>query len=320
MRIAGQSGGRFGGGFAEDANRRRGTGVQIRMAHCVLVLLALASAGCEDAAKRPVQARPPSGPTANSSAGPQTNPTGPQASSAGPPANSTGPQATPAERAAATPDPSKGPEKNPGKSPAKNQAKDQAKGGQTKTPAGQTSTASLPTLPLSNRNVARLAILAPQAKVGKAYLVAQVEAKFAAGEQEYKAGHLASARRAFDQAVDWLLESGYDLEADPRLAELYHRIVDRVYGYELQAFRAGDGFQETPAVAAPIDELAEMTFPVDPRMKGRAEEAAKNVSHDLPLTVNDTVLGFLNFFQTPRGRTIVETGLRRAGKYREMIS
>ena len=36
--------------------------------------------------------------------------------------------------------------------------------------------------------------------------------------------------------------------------------------------------------------------------------------------MNDEVLSFLNFFQTPRGRAIVETGLRRAGRYREMIS
>jgi membrane-bound lytic murein transglycosylase D len=97
-------------------------------------------------------------------------------------------------------------------------------------------------------------------------------------------------------------------------------VVDTVYGYELQAFRAGDGFQEAPAVPAPIDEVAEMTFPVDPRLKERAELAAKNISHDLPLTVNDEVLSFLNFFQTPRGRAIVETGLRRSGRYREMIA
>jgi membrane-bound lytic murein transglycosylase D len=168
--------------------------------------------------------------------------------------------------------------------------------------------------------VSRRAAPGPQAQRGKESLIAQVEAKFAAGEQEYKAGHLKAARRAFDEALDGLLESGYDLDADPRLAELFHRIVDTVYGYELQAFRAGDGFEETPAVAAPIDELAEMTFPVDPRLKGRAEEAAKNVTHDLPLTVNDTVLSYVNFFQTPRGRAIVATGLRRAGRYREMIS
>jgi membrane-bound lytic murein transglycosylase D len=97
-------------------------------------------------------------------------------------------------------------------------------------------------------------------------------------------------------------------------------VVDTVYAYELQAFRAGEGFSEAPAVPAAIDEVAEMTFPVDPRLKERAEEAAKNVSHDLPLTVNDQVLSFVNFFQTTRGRAIVETGLRRAGRYREMIS
>jgi membrane-bound lytic murein transglycosylase D len=117
-----------------------------------------------------------------------------------------------------------------------------------------------------------------------------------------------------------MLESGYDPNGDPRLSELFHRVVDTVYAYELQAFRAGDGFSEAPAVPAAIDEVAEMTFPVDPRLKDRAEEAAKNISHDLPLTVNDQVLSFLNFFQTPRGRAIVETGLRRAGRYREMIS
>src|SRR5260370_24863469 len=55
-------------------------------------------------------------------------------------------------------------------------------------------------------------------------------------------------------------------------------------------------------------------------MKERSEEAAKNLSHDLALAVNDQVLSFLNFFQTPRGRAIVETGLRRAGRYRDMIS
>src|SRR5437868_9972429 len=117
-----------------------------------------------------------------------------------------------------------------------------------------------------------------------------------------------------------MLQSGYDLDTDPKLSELFHRVIDTVYTYELQAFRAGDGFQETPAVPAPIDEVAEMTFPVDPRLKDRAEAAAKNISHDLPLAVNDEVLSFLNFFQTPRGKAIVETGLRRSGRYRGMIS
>jgi membrane-bound lytic murein transglycosylase D len=175
-------------------------------------------------------------------------------------------------------------------------------------------------LPVKSPSSAKMVSLLPAVPGGKEYLARRVEEKFASGEQNFKAGHLEAARRDFDDAVDWLLESGYDPNSDPKLNELFHRVVDTVYGYELQAFRAGDGFSEAPAVPAPIDEVAEMTFPVDPRLKARAEEAAKSMSHDLPLTVNDEVLGFLNFFQTPRGRAIVETGLRRAGRYREMIA
>jgi membrane-bound lytic murein transglycosylase D len=191
----------------------------------------------------------------------------------------------------------------------------------TKTATAKAQTeAALPQLALRNSLAKPMASLLPPVPGGKTYLIARVEEKFASGEQNYKAGHLEAARRDFDDAVDWMLESGYDPNGDAKLSELFHRVVDTVYTYELQAFRAGDGFQEAPAVPAPIDEVAEMTFPVDPRLKERAEEAAKNVSHDLPLTVNDQVLSFVNFFQTPRGRAIVETGLNRAGRYREMIS
>jgi membrane-bound lytic murein transglycosylase D len=175
-------------------------------------------------------------------------------------------------------------------------------------------------LPLVNPPRRYYVWLLPPVPDGKDFLAQKVREKFASGEQNFKAGHLEAARKDFDDAVDWMLESGYDLNGDPKLNELFRRLVDTVYAYELQAFRAGDGFSEEPAVPAAIDEVAEMTFPVDPRLKARAEEAAKKFSHDLPLTVNDQVLSFVNFFQTPRGRTIVENGLRRAGRYRGMIS
>src|ERR1700742_2348401 len=203
-------------------------------------------------------------------------------------------------------------------------------------PAPQTSSAAvaiptgnppflLPKLPLTTPSHTQIVFFRPQTKplaapVNNEGLIARVEEKFASGQQNYKAGHLEAARKDFDEALDLMLESGRDLNSDPRLNELFHRLVDTVYGYELQAFQAGDGFREAPAVPAAIDEVADMTFPVDPQLKARAELAAKNLSHDLPLTVNDEVLSFLNFFQTPRGRAIVEAGLRRQGRYKEMIS
>jgi membrane-bound lytic murein transglycosylase D len=175
-------------------------------------------------------------------------------------------------------------------------------------------------LPLPKISPQAMPSLLPKPPGGIEYLIEQVKAKFTSGEANYKAGHLAAARRDFDDAVDWILESGYDPNSDPKLRALFQQVTDTVYTYELQAFRAGDGFSEAPAVPAAIDEVAEMTFPVDPKLKERAEDVAKSVSHDLPLTVNDVVMSYLNFFQTPRGRTIIENGLRRKGRYQEMIA
>jgi len=122
-------------------------------------------------------------------------------------------------------------------------------------------------LPLRNLKTQPLISLTPRVPGGIPYLIEIVKAKFASGEANYKAGHLAAARRDFDDAVDWMLESGYDPNSDPKLSELFHQVTDTIYAYELQAFRAGDGFSEAPAVPAPIDEVAEMTFPVDPKLK-----------------------------------------------------
>ena len=178
---------------------------------------------------------------------------------------------------------------------------------------------SLGRLPLGDRGF-RAPSLMPPPKAAIDVLIEQVEAAFLAGEQNYKAGHLEKARRDFDRAVDLLLRSGFDLHAEPRLQHLYDRVVDTVHAYEIAAFRAGDGFAEQRSEPAPIDEIAEMTFPLDPRLKEKAEREVQTIQHDLPLTVNDYVLSFLNFFQTTRGHAIVETGLRRSGRYGEMIA
>src|SRR5438105_12348017 len=178
---------------------------------------------------------------------------------------------------------------------------------------------ALTPLPMTDPTRPQPKSLLPPNPDGKTYLVQRVQEKFASGEENFKAGRLGAARQDFDDAVDWMLESGYDPDSDPALSALFHHVVDSVYAYELQAFRGGEGFTQAASVPAPIDEVAAVTLPADPRLKERAEEAAKNVSHDLPLTVNDEVLSFLNFFQTPKGRDIVENGLRRSGRYRDMI-
>jgi len=169
----------------------------------------------------------------------------------------------------------------------------------------------------------RIPQLVVQAAYGPEQLAAESQAAFDAGEQDFKAGHLGKAREEFDDALDQLLASGFDLDGDTRLSALYHHIIDTVSLDELEAFRAGDGFSEQKSTPAPIDEIAEEPIPqpekFDPNLRGRAEGEVSAIHHDLPLTVNDPVLAYLNYFKTPRGSAIVETGLRRAGRYREMV-
>src|SRR5581483_9218309 len=69
---------------------------------------------------------------------------------------------------------------------------------------------------------------------------------------------------------------------------------------------------------APIDEANEVTFPVDPNIQAKAEVEVKETHSDLPLMLNDTVAGYINYFSS-RGRGTLEHGLERAGRYQAMI-
>jgi membrane-bound lytic murein transglycosylase D len=181
---------------------------------------------------------------------------------------------------------------------------------------------SLPQLPLDPSR-GRLRPLSAYAPDGIEWLAARSQTAFDAGNQDYRAGRLGKAREEFDQALEQLLASGFDLDADPRLSELYRHIEEAVNADGLGAAREGDSFAEQKATPAPIDEIAEVMIPepekLDPNLRGRAEREVNSISHDLPLTVNDPVLTYLNYFKTPRGSAIVETGLRRAGRYRGMV-
>jgi membrane-bound lytic murein transglycosylase D len=152
-------------------------------------------------------------------------------------------------------------------------------------------------------------------------LLERVQAKFDAGQKEYKAGNLQAARADFDRAVDLILTSGFQVDFDPRLSALFDQIGETLRTYE-QTAQAGNEAEEeeNPGTPAPMDELADLTLPPgDPRLLAKAEKELIAVPHDLPLTVNDSVLQYLSFFTTTRGRTIAEHGLDRSGRYAEMI-
>jgi membrane-bound lytic murein transglycosylase D len=179
---------------------------------------------------------------------------------------------------------------------------------------------ALQPLPISG-NAASFAWISPRPRPAIDVLVENVQSDYDAGQLEYKAGNLDQAQTDFDRAVDRILKGGFQADADPRLGKLFDQLGDVVHSDELNALEGTDQEEaETPAEPAPIDEIADMTLPAgDPRLAAKAESELIRVHHDLPLTVNESVLQYLSFFTTPRGRAIVEHGLDRAGRYNDMI-
>jgi membrane-bound lytic murein transglycosylase D len=153
-------------------------------------------------------------------------------------------------------------------------------------------------------------------------LIEKVQASYDAGQKDYEAGNLDAAREDFNQAVDLILTSGADTKSNPRLAKLFDQLADTIHSYEIEAAQEQtENGEEDMGEQSSIEEIADLSLPAgDPRLVTRAEQELIKVPHDLPLTVNDSVLSYLSFFQTERGRDIVETGLSRAGRYHDMIS
>ena len=187
------------------------------------------------------------------------------------------------------------------------------------TPSPEPNYTRLP-LPFPNRP-ADLLPLSRDARPAIDILVAQVQASYDAGQRHYDAGAHDKAQSDFDHAVNLILASGFQVDFDPRLSKLFDKLGEAVQSGEMSALQTSqDQEAETPAEAAPIDEIADMKLPAgDPGLALKAEMELISVRHDLPLTVNDSVLQYLSFFMTARGRAIVERGLERAGRYSGMI-
>jgi membrane-bound lytic murein transglycosylase D len=175
--------------------------------------------------------------------------------------------------------------------------------------------------PPANPDAQTIAPLQTQVEVKPdpvAQLIAQVENEYQVGQDNYKAGHLEAAKENFDRAFNLLLGSSLDLRSDERLEQEFDRVLDGINGFELQALQQGDGFTEQKSEPAPIDEANEVTFPVDPNLKAKAEAEVKATHSDLPLMMTDPVAGYISYFST-RGRGTLERALSRSGLYDDMI-
>src|SRR6266446_10527730 len=62
-----------------------------------------------------------------------------------------------------------------------------------------------------------------------------------------------------------------------------------------------------------------MTFPIDPSLRNKVQEQIRVTASQLPLSENDAIVSYINFFSSLRGKKILASGLRRSGRYKPMI-
>lgn len=150
-------------------------------------------------------------------------------------------------------------------------------------------------------------------------LIARAERHVQAGRVQWAAGKIAAARQEFDRAVDVLLEAPEHLRARSEFRQQVEQLVDAIHNYDVSESRADASPQKPPFDKPPLEDVPELTFPVDPSERNRVLEQIRATVSQLPLEVNDEVLRYIHYFSNGRGRKVLMAGLRRAGRYRELI-
>ena len=154
-------------------------------------------------------------------------------------------------------------------------------------------------------------------------LVSQAEKEYQTGIANHNAGKQEEAKQNFDNALNSLLGSNFDIRSDDRLGKEFDRIVQGVNdlypgGTAADAEQGQAQEPQQKSEPAPIDETNALTPSADARTKAKAEADIKNTRSDLPLMMTDQVAGFIAYFSN-HGRGVFERAYARSGQYRDMM-
>lgn len=140
------------------------------------------------------------------------------------------------------------------------------------------------------------------------------------GRQFYFQGDTVAAHREFDAAVDSLLGAPETLPDHSRIERRLDEICDVIYRFDVEKLGAGQSNAEEPAFdKAPIDEISNMTFPVDASIASKLKNELNQTASGIPLELSDPVLSYVHYFSTDRGKATLLSGFRRSGRYRSLI-
>lgn len=173
-------------------------------------------------------------------------------------------------------------------------------------------------------------------------IMAIAEDHFRKGKLNLEDSKRQEAREEFDKAVDSILESGMDVRASQRLQTYYLELVERIYREEVPVGHGVPipvnngtlvaqntpkvqtppqiGFREQRFEPSPLDELSKLVLTPSEQNVSDADvlalEQAKN-NVNFKFTINPLIQQYINYYQG-RGRSTMESGLRRSGQYMRM--
>src|SRR5439155_10376691 len=138
------------------------------------------------------------------------------------------------------------------------------------------------------------------------------------GRRSYQAGDKERARKQFDRSIDLLFEASEKPTNRQAFERKFEETVEAINRYDLAGLGPAVNVEAPRFEKSPLEDILEMTFPVDPKLKTKVREEVRATVSQLPLSVNDAVLGFIHFF-SGRGRRTMIAGMERAGRYRPLI-
>ena len=151
------------------------------------------------------------------------------------------------------------------------------------------------------------------------FLIQRANDRFAAGKRALQQGQPEEARQAFNRAVEALLSAPEDLPDHAALERRLEELVDAIYRIDQDQLGASAPEDQVSYDKAPLDDILDMTFPIDPSLRGKVREQVRMTVSQLPLEESDAVVSFINFFSSTKGRRILLGGMQRSGRYKSMI-
>jgi membrane-bound lytic murein transglycosylase D len=151
------------------------------------------------------------------------------------------------------------------------------------------------------------------------FLIQRANDRFAAGKRALQQGQTELARQEFDRAVEMLFNAPENLSGRAALERRLEELVDSIYRIDQDQLGSSAPDEQVSYDKAPLDDILDMTFPIDPSLRGKVREQVRMTVSQLPLEESDAVVSFINFFSSTKGRHILLGGMQRSGRYKAMI-